>query len=169
MDDAPYFAMAGDPPATRAFRRAVSLLGEYIDVLLILAEGRNLDEPSAQVQTLGGRIAALIALAPGAGTMGAGLTGALGALAPVIRDAAQARNIEEMKRLVVDGAPQAKQLIVSLRKAAPEFFSTITSHPLRRLQAQKRWTIRLWPTRILTASRHTALSHVRCHVGDPSP
>src|SRR5690606_24965323 len=41
-------------------------------------------------------------------------------------DATQAKNVEEMKRLVLEGAPHAKHLIANLRRAAPEVFNTIT-------------------------------------------
>jgi len=50
VEDAPYFSELGDPPATQAFRHGVRLIGDYSEVLLVLAEGRNLDEASAQVQ-----------------------------------------------------------------------------------------------------------------------
>jgi hypothetical protein len=118
------FPNFGDPPATQAFRHGVRLIGDYSEVLLILAEGRNLDETSAQVQALGQNIAALLSVASGPGAA-AGLTTALGALDPIIRDAAQRRNVDEMKRLVLSGAPQMKKLIESLRGAAPEIFSTL--------------------------------------------
>ncbi|HXH11874.1 MAG TPA: hypothetical protein VNP04_19185 [Alphaproteobacteria bacterium] len=125
IDDAPYFAEIGDPPATRAFRQGVRLLGEYTEVLLILAEGRNVDEASAQVQALGGHIAGLASLAPIAAPVGPALVGVLGALQPIIEDAVQARNVEEMKRLVLEGAPHVKRLIETLRRAAPAVFNTI--------------------------------------------
>jgi hypothetical protein len=124
VEDAPYFSELGDPPATQAFRHGVRLIGDYSEVLLVLAEGRNLDEASAQVQALGQNIAALVSVASGPGAA-AGLTGVLGALDPIIRDAAQRRNIDEMKRLVLSGAPLLKKLIESLRAAAPEVFNTL--------------------------------------------
>ena len=124
VEDAPYFSELGDPPATQAFRHGVRLIGDYSEVLLVLAEGRNLDEASAQVQALGQNIAALISVASGPGAA-AGLTSVLGALDPIIRDAAQRRNLEEMKRLVLSGAPLLKKLIESLRAAAPEVFNTL--------------------------------------------
>ena len=124
VEDAPYFSELGDPPATQAFRHGVRLIGDYSEVLLFLAEGRNLDETSAQVQALGQNIAALASVASGPGAA-AGLTAVLGALDPIIRDAAQRRNIDEMKRLVLSGAPLLKKLIESLRAAAPEVFNTL--------------------------------------------
>jgi hypothetical protein len=124
LDDAPYFSELADPPATQAFRHGIRLIGDYSEVLLFLAEGRNLDETSAQVQALGQNIAALMSVASGPGAA-AGLTSVLGALDPIIRDAAQRRNIDEMKRLVLSGAPLLKKLIQSLREAAPEVFNTL--------------------------------------------
>lgn len=124
VEDAPYFSELGDPPATQAFRHGVRLIGDYSEVLLFLAEGRNLDETSAQVQALGQNIAALASVASGPGAA-AGVTAVLGALDPIIRDAAQRRNIDEMKRLVLSGAPLLKKLIESLRAAAPEVFNTL--------------------------------------------
>jgi hypothetical protein len=131
LDDAQYFAEIGDPPATRAFRQGIRLLGDYAEVLLTLAEGRNLDETTAQVQTLGERISALVSLVPSAGAAGSALTGVLGALTPIIKDAAQAKNVEELKRLILSGAPYVKQLIERLQSAAPEVFKTLISQSAR--------------------------------------
>lgn len=38
--------MLADPPATRAFRRALAAVGNYTELPLILAEGRNNGPPS---------------------------------------------------------------------------------------------------------------------------
>jgi hypothetical protein len=138
VDDAPYFAELGDPPATQAFRHGIRLIGDYSEVLLFLAEGRNLDETSAQVQALGQKIAALMSVASGPGAA-AGLTSVLGALDPTIRDAAQRRNVDEMKRLVLSGAPLLKKLIQSLREAAPRSSTLSSSNPSKALQARRRW------------------------------
>lgn len=124
VDDAYYFSELGDPPATRRFREGIRVIGQYAEVLLTLAEGRNLDETSARIQSLGGNIAALVSMASGPGA-GAAFTGALAALDPIIRDAAQQKNVEEMKRLVVAGSPHVKKLIGSLRDGAPEVFNTL--------------------------------------------
>ena len=124
VDDAYYFSEIGDPPATRRFREGIRVIGRYAEVLLVLAEGRNLDETSAQVQSLGGNIAALASMASGPAA-GTAFAGALAALDPIIRDAAQQKNIEEMKRLVLAGSPHVKKLIGSLRDGAPEVFNTL--------------------------------------------
>jgi hypothetical protein len=128
VSDAPYFSEIGDPPATRGFRDGVRLIGEYADVLVTLAEGRNVDEAAAQVQAIGGTIAGLASTASGPAAT-AGMTAVLAALDPLIKEAAQQRNIEEMKRLVLNGAPYVKKLIESLRAAAPEMFATLIRTP----------------------------------------
>jgi hypothetical protein len=124
VSDAPYFSEIADPPSTRAFRGGVRLIGEYADVLVTLAEGRNVDEAAAQVQALGGTIAGLASMASGPAAA-AGATTVLAALDPLIKEAAQKRNIEEMKRLVLSGAPYVKKLIEALRAAAPTMFKTL--------------------------------------------
>jgi len=123
-NDAPYYSEIGDPPTTRRIRDGIKLIGRYSEVLLTLAEGRNLDEASAQIQNLGGSIAALIAMGAGPGGGAAFLT-ALKALDPIIREAAQRKNIEEMNRLVLAGAPQMTALVTSLRDATPAVFNTL--------------------------------------------
>lgn len=125
LSEAPYFSDIGDPPATLAFRQGIQLIEDYTEVLLILAEGRNIDETTAHVQALGQNVAALVSLVPSAGSAGLALTGALGALRPVIADAAQAKNNEELKRLVLEGAPHIKKLIGALKNGAPEVFNTL--------------------------------------------
>ncbi len=137
LDDAPYFAAIGDPPATKAFRQGIRLIGEYAEVLLTLAEGRNLDETSAQVQILGDNVTALVNLIPAAGGTGFAISAALSALQPVIKDAAQAKNTKEMKRLVLDGASHVTQLIQSLRRAAPESFNTLTYQSIKKVTSQE--------------------------------
>lgn len=124
VDDASYFSEIGDPPATRRFRDGIRVIGRYAEVLLLLAEGRNLDETSAQIQSLGGNIAALASMASGPAA-GTAFAGALAALDPIIRDAAQQKNVEEVKRLVLAGSSHVKKLIGSLRDGAPEVFNTL--------------------------------------------
>ena len=124
VDDAPYFSELGDPPATEALRLVIRLIGDYVELLLTLAEGRNLADTSGHIQAFAQNIFALTSLASGPGAA-AGLTSVLGALEPIIRDAAQRKNIEEMKRLVLSGAPLLKKLIETLREATAEVFNTL--------------------------------------------
>jgi hypothetical protein len=125
LADAAYFSQIGDPPATAGIRRGIRIVGDYVDVLLFLAEGKNLDDTTAQVRGLSQNVAGLMTLIPSAGPAGAVLMGATGALDPIFRNAAQAKNTEELKRLVLAGAPHIKSLIGALRLAAPECFNTL--------------------------------------------
>src|SRR5690242_534883 len=64
--DAIYFATVSEPPATFAFRRGMVVIGQYADVLLLMAEGRNIPEAEAQLYALSGNITAVIGFIPGA-------------------------------------------------------------------------------------------------------
>lgn len=50
--DAGYYSDLVDPPATRAFRRSLAAIGDYSQLLLMLAEGRNIDEANAQLHSV---------------------------------------------------------------------------------------------------------------------
>jgi hypothetical protein len=131
ISDAAYFASLGDPPATQAFRGGLAVLGQYVDVLVFLAEGRNIDELHAELQSLSGEIGQLLVFLPGAGGAGPAIDGALAALKPLIDAAAQQQNDEEVKRLVLEGAPKARELIERLKDATPEMFNTLTAAAAR--------------------------------------
>lgn len=125
IDDAYYFSELSDPPATRGFRNGIRLIGRYAEILVTLAEGQNVNEASAQIQALGSHIGALASLASGPGA-GAAFSSALTALDPIIREAAQKKNIEEMNRLVFTGAPHVKKILMALKDGAPAVFNTLT-------------------------------------------
>jgi phosphohistidine phosphatase SixA len=127
IPDAPYFAGVGDPPATRAFRDGLAIVGKYADVLVFLAEGRNLEEVHAELNSLSGSISGLISFFPGGAAAVPAIGPALSALQPLIDAAAQAQNDREVRRLVAEGAAPAKELIQALQDASPEVFATLTS------------------------------------------
>ena len=131
VSDAPYFASLGDPPATLAFRGGLAVLGRYVDVLTALAEGRNLEELHGQLQSLSSSISQLLIFLPGGGAAGPAFSGALAALKPLIDQAAQQSNNEEIRRLVLDGAPKIKDLIDGLKEAAPLMFNMLTASAAR--------------------------------------
>jgi hypothetical protein len=132
LSDAAYFASLGEPPATQAFRGGLAVLGKYVDVLIFLAEGRNLEELHAQLDSLSSTIGQVLAFLPGGGAAaGPAIGGALGALKPLIDAAAQQGNDQEIKRLVLAGAPHARQLIDRLRDAAPLMFNVLTASAAR--------------------------------------
>jgi hypothetical protein len=125
--DAPYFAALGDPPATRGFRGGLTVLGKYVDVLTFLAEGGNVEELHAQLQDLSSNIGQLLAIVPGAAMAGPAINGALTQLKPLIDAAAKQSNAQEIRRLVIEGSPAAKQLIQKRKEATPEIFDTLTA------------------------------------------
>ena len=104
LEDAPYFSSLADPPATHAFRTGMAVLGRYSDILVTLAEGRNIEEAKAQIQGLGATVAAGLAMVPGAQASAVLVAPVLSALEPVIEAAAQANNSRELKRLIVEAA-----------------------------------------------------------------
>src|ERR1700690_1847726 len=55
-EDSYYYSELADPPGTRAFRQALAAVGDYTQLLVILAEGRNLDEAKGQLLTLTGNL-----------------------------------------------------------------------------------------------------------------
>ncbi|MGH6913032.1 MAG: hypothetical protein ACREH3_04935 [Geminicoccales bacterium] len=119
---APYYSALFDPPGTAVFRDALKLVGQYTEVLLTLAEGRNLETARAQLQMLSSNVASVAALVPGAQSLAPVVGPALAALQPVIDAAAQAQNRAEMERLVVQAAPELHKLIGALQDAARPIF-----------------------------------------------
>jgi len=133
LGQAPYFGSIGDPPDTQRFRNSLLILGQYSDVLLTLAEGRNIDQAKVNLQTLGTSIAGTLALIPQAAPAAAAIVPALTALGPVIDEAAKAQNFKEMRRLVTTAAPHFETLIAALKAAAPAMFKTLTRAAARRV------------------------------------
>ena len=125
LEDAVYFAEAVDPPATRAFRQGVETLGRYSEILLILAEGKNIEEAQSQLMALGGSVAGTVALIPGGQGAAATIVPVLGALGKIVEEAGRAQNFKEMTRVVVLAEPKIKGLITSLKAAAPWIFETL--------------------------------------------
>lgn len=135
LEDSYYYSPLADPPATRAFRRALAAVGNYTELLLILAEGRNLDEARSQLETIAGNVGTALEAAGVAG-LGFPLKGALHALDPLLTLAARQGNAEELKRLVRDEAPKVERLILALREFARELFRTLAEEPLERFNTQ---------------------------------
>jgi hypothetical protein len=50
LEDSYYYSELADPPATAAFRRGLAAIGSYTQVLLILAEGRNIPAATADAR-----------------------------------------------------------------------------------------------------------------------
>jgi hypothetical protein len=130
LEDSYYYSELTDPPATAVFRRGLAAIGSYTEVLLILAEGRNIPAATAQLQGLAGDVGSTLELA-GAGGVGASLNALSAALQPVLTLAAGRANAKELARNVKSVSPQALAVVDQLRKSAPELFNTLTEQSVR--------------------------------------
>jgi hypothetical protein len=136
--DAPYYSTITDPPATHAFRGALRSVGDYTQLLVILAEGHNIEAAQAQLHTLAANLGSAVASvggvtgAPTAG-MAPALTGLVAAVEPLTRRVATRNNIEELRRLVLQESPKVERVIAALRDSAPVLFDTVTERSMGRL------------------------------------
>lgn len=137
--DAPYYSTISDPPATGAFRRALQSVGDYTQLLVILAEGRNIDAAQAQLHTLAANLGSALASAgsltgaPAAAGVGPALSGLVAAVEPLTRRVAARNNIEELRRVVLQESPKVETVITALRDSAPVLFDTVTERSMARL------------------------------------
>jgi hypothetical protein len=131
VEDSYYYADLADPPATRSFRRALAAVGSYTTLLVVLAEGRNIEEAKAQLGEISGNLGLALAAAglPEAAPV---LESLKQAFDPVLGLVAQAGNAQELERLAVQESPKVEGLIVALRQAAPELFRTLAGAHLAR-------------------------------------
>ena len=119
-DLASSFASIGEPRRTAAQRRGLKVVGAYIDVLVILAEGKNIDEAKARIQILATNVAGLAGLFTGGiSTVAAPVVKALD---PIIERAARAQNAEELRRIVLEGEKPIDELLVSLIDSSREIY-----------------------------------------------
>jgi hypothetical protein len=134
-EDSYYYSELSDPPATRAFRQALAATGDYTKLLIILAEGRNIDEAMEQLTSLtsnlGGALSGALSMvgAPGIKTA---LTPLVAAFNPLLKTAATNANATELKRLVSVESPKVLVLVKSLRDQSKEFFNTLTEANMAR-------------------------------------
>lgn len=135
IDDSYYYSELADPPGTRAFRQALAAVGDYTQLLLVLAEGRNIDEAKGQLQVLAGNVGMALEAAGGGGA-GMALGEALNALDPLIALAAKDATAEDLRRVVSQESPKVMELVTALRSAASELFRTVTEAPLARFNTE---------------------------------
>lgn len=131
IEDAAYFSDIGDPPATRALRNGINVLTKYSELLLILAEGRNIEAARTQIQSMGTSVSGGLALVPGAQAVAAAVLPALQVLNPLIEEAAKANNLEELKRIVARAAPHFSRLTVELQSATPRLFNVLAGQSMQ--------------------------------------
>lgn len=136
VSDSYYYSELADPPATATFRRSLAAVDSYTNVLLILAEGRNIEAAQAEVQSLAGNVGGVLEIAGAAGASAA-MQGVVGALQPLLDLAAKRSNSKELARNVKEVSPKVAVVIEQLRVAAPELFNTLTERALASLQRAK--------------------------------
>lgn len=129
--DAGYYSDLVDPPATRAFRRSLAAIGDYSRLLLMLAEGRNVDEANAQLHAVAWNVG-LALEASGLGGASVVAPSLLEALNPLVELAARDANAAELRRLVREETPKVERLALALRDGAPALFKTLTGSALAR-------------------------------------
>jgi hypothetical protein len=122
-------ASIGDPARTAQQRRGLKVVGAYVDVLEVLAEGRNIEEAKARIHTLGANIAGLAALATGGTSL---LTQPLqAAFGPILDAAARARNAEELRELALRGEKPIDDLLVRLIESSEPIYAVLIDEPRR--------------------------------------
>ena len=131
VEDAAYYTEVAEPPATRALRTGIDALRQYSQVLLVLAEGRNIEQARMQLRTLGAMTAGTLAMIPGGQGPAAMILPVLEALGPLMDAAAKAQNFKEMIRLVSAANPQFARLVLALQAATPDMFNTLTRSAAR--------------------------------------
>lgn len=131
--DVAYYSELSDPPATAAFRRGLGIIEDYGEVLVTLAEGRNVEAAVGQLDALAQNVTGLLALVPGAGQAAIALRAPLAELKPILEAAARSNASEEALRLIKSGAPAVGQLIDALQAATGPIFNTLIEAPAARL------------------------------------
>jgi len=131
--DSYYYSEIADPPGTASFRRSIAAIQGYTNVLLILAEGRNLEAAQAEVQALVGNVGGALEIA-GAGAAGVTLKVFTESIQPLLDIAARRANAKELARVVKDVSPKAVDVIAKLRETAPVLFTMLTEQPLLRFR-----------------------------------
>jgi hypothetical protein len=132
LEDAAYFSDLAEPPATRALRTGIDALRQYSQVLLVLAEDRNIEQARMQLRVLGGISAGTLVMIPGGQGPAAMILPVLEALGPLLDAAIKAQNFKEMIRLVSSANEQFAKLVLALKATTPYMFDTLTRSAARK-------------------------------------
>jgi hypothetical protein len=117
-----------EPPDTAAFKAGMEALQIYTGTLTTLAAADSAADTSAQLQTAAGNLAGIAqALKIGGAGFAAAITGPIGALAPLIDQAAAQFSRDEARRLILSGSEQVHAIIAAERAAVPAIWNIITS------------------------------------------
>src|ERR1019366_9454299 len=118
--DAGYFSDIGDPPDTKRFRQGLSVLQNYINLIVGLADGKATSDTVAQANALLTNVEGLVALT---GTALPGFDVALGALKPLLTDVVNQLSAREARQLILKSKTQVSNLILVLHDSAPKVFN----------------------------------------------
>ena len=132
VEDSPYYTELTDPPATAAFRRSLRAVGEYTRVLLVLAEGSNVEAAIAGIQTIASDLGGTFAVAGAAG-LAPGLSALTAAFEPLLEVAARRSNARELARNVTQVSPLVIAVTGELRASTPVMFDTLVEPSLATL------------------------------------
>jgi len=125
--DAGVRSSIGDPPLAGAVRQGLTVVGDYLDLLVLLADGGNIAEAQAQISVLTDSIAGIAALATGGAALP--LVPVVEALQPLIENLARQRNAEELRRLVLDGAPRVDALLAQMEVSSSAIYESLVTGP----------------------------------------
>lgn len=115
----------GDPPDTALRREVFASIEDYNTVLLHLAEGRSVDDLSAEIDGIGASLAQIAASAGLAST--GGLGAGLGALQSVLAAIERERSRASALSLWLEGTPTILAMIDYLQSEAAPMFEVITA------------------------------------------
>jgi hypothetical protein len=122
--DAAALSSVSLPPGAAALDRTFRAIAGYNEVLVSLAENRNIDEARGQVGQI---ITDLGGIAPPLAQGGAAVRPIADLLITALTPAIAADNRAEFKRIVLNGEPHVQALVDTLRDYSPTQYSITTS------------------------------------------
>lgn len=116
-----------DPPDTTVFKAGMNALQVYTGTLNTLASGASASDTAAQLQSAAGNLLGIASTLRLIGSAVApAISGAIGALAPLVTQASQQLSKTEAVRLILSGDQHVHALIAAERAAVPDIWLAIT-------------------------------------------
>lgn len=131
VEEAVYFAPAGVPPGTAAFRRALGAVAAFNDTVAAYADGRGADEIGTKLagldRALGQTGAALGLPVNVAGDLLQTAVPGLAVARVAVGQALEAGSLEAFRQAILATHPQIDALLLAMRDGSPTVFRVITS------------------------------------------